>query len=113
MLRRGGCIVLACVLALAACAAPVRRQALEYRLVGYVVRDADPAHIAADKLTALNFAFAQIDDNGVVVLQRAADADYLARLRALKSRNPRLKLLISVGGWGADGFSEAALSEAS
>jgi len=103
---------LACagVLALAACAAPVTRSAPGYRLVGYVVREAEPAGIAAENLTALNFAFAQIDKSGAVVLERAADADYLTRLRVLKSRNPRLQLLLSVGGWGADGFSDAALS---
>jgi len=113
-MRRFACgIALACSLALVACAAPGRRQAPEYRLVGYVVRDADPAQIAAENLTALNYAFAQIDKSGAVVLQHAEDADYLARLRALKARNPRLKLLLSVGGWGADGFSDAALSEAS
>ena len=106
-------LALACVLALAACAAPATRTAPDYRLVGYVVRDADPAHIAAEKLTALNFAFGEIDKNGAVVLQHAEDADYFARLHALKTRNPRLKLLLSVGGWGADGFSDAALSEGS
>lgn len=31
----------------------------------------------------------------------------------LKSRNPSLKILLSVGGWGADHFSDAALTESS
>jgi len=106
-------LALACLLALAACAAPATRTAPDYRLVGYVVRDAAPARIAAEKLTALNFAFAAIDKNGGVVLPHAEDADYLARLRELKSRNPRLKILLSIGGWGAEGFSDAAASAAS
>jgi len=113
MRRIARCIVLASALALAACAAPATREAADFRLVGYVVRDAEPARIAAEKLTALNFAFAEIDSNGAVVLQHVEDADYLARLHALKSRNPQLKILISVGGWGADGFSDAALSDES
>lgn len=99
---------LACVLALAACAAPGKRDAASYRLVGYVGRDAKAGSIAAEKLTALNFAFARIDA-GSVVLDPASSAA-LAQLIALKSRNPRLKILISVGGWGADGFSDAALT---
>lgn len=106
-------LALACVLALAACSAPATRQAPDYRLVGYVVREAEPAQIAAEKLTALNFAFATIAAHSEVVLQRAEDAEYLARLRALKSRNPRLRILLSIGGWGAEGFSDAASSEAS
>ena len=34
-------------------------------------------------------------------------------LLALKQQNPKLKVIISVGGWEADGFSDAALTEAS
>ena len=37
----------------------------------------------------------------------------LAHLRSLKAKNPRLKMLLSVGGWEAEGFSDAALSAAS
>jgi chitinase len=105
--------VLCAAFALAACAAPAQRKAADYRLVGYVTADAEPTHIAAEKISALDFAFAKIDANGEVALQRVEDADYLVRLRALKSRNPQLKILLSVGGWGADGFSDAALTGAS
>jgi len=111
MLRIALGIALACVLV--ACATRSTHEVADYRLVGYVIRDADPAHIAAEKLTTLNFAFAKIDERGEVALQSAEDANYLARLRALKTRNPRLKILISVGGWGAEGFSDAALSDQS
>jgi chitinase len=31
----------------------------------------------------------------------------------LKTKNPRLRILLSVGGWGADHFSDAALTDAS
>ena len=30
----------------------------------------------------------------------------------MKDRFPHLKVLVSVGGWGADGFSDAALTDA-
>jgi chitinase len=111
MLRIALGVALACVLV--ACAAPSPRETAQPRLVGYVVHNADPVHIAAEKLNALNFAFAGIDERGEVALQRAEDADYLAQLHALKARNPQLKILISVGGWGADGFSDSALSDES
>lgn len=105
-------LALAGMLALTACAAPVKPDAASYRLVGYVAGWEKLPRIDAQKLTALNYAFASIDANGKVALKPEADAQ-LAQLRALKSDNPQLRLLISVGGWGADGFSDAALSDAS
>lgn len=83
----------------------------------------DISTIPAEKLTHICYAFANVDD-GRVVLPRCAgpnandDALQLAeqqfvQLRNLKRRNPQLKLMISIGGWGADGFSDAALNEQS
>jgi chitinase len=96
------------LLALAASTSPQGR----YRLIGYVAGWETFPRIEAEKLTTINFAFAHIAD-GAVVLDQAGAADFLAKLRGLKSRNPKLKILVSVGGWGADGFSDAALTEAS
>lgn len=59
------------------------------------------------KLTHINYAFAIIS-NGLVV------GDSLKKvcwIKEFKRRNPALKALISIGGWGADGFSDAALTE--
>jgi len=98
----------ACVLALAACAAPAKRDTATFRLVGYVGHEAQAQRIAVEKLGALNYAFAHVDA-GRVTLDPAAPAQ-LARLVALKSRNRHLKILLSIGGWGADGFSDAALT---
>lgn len=66
-----------------------------------------PNEIDALKLTHLNLAFAGIRD-GVIVnpLQRAQ----LKTMRRLKRRNPALQVLISIGGWGGPGFSDAALT---
>lgn len=78
-------------------------------LIGYVgtkdlgsVREAD-----ALSLNVINIAFALVE-NGDVVWEHPECKDALARLRSL---NPDLKILVSVGGWGAGGFSEAAFTE--
>jgi chitinase len=105
-------LALACALVLAACAAKMKPEAASYRLVGYVAGWEKLPRIDTQKITALNYAFASIDANGKIALKREADAQ-LAQLRPLKSGNPQLRILISVGGWGADGFSDAASSAAS
>ncbi|MDR7136061.1 chitinase [Lysobacter niastensis] len=67
--------------------------------------------IPADKLTHLFYAFARIEDGHCVV---GADADaHFAALKELKRQHPKLRTLISIGGWEAGGFSDAALSAAS
>lgn len=67
------------------------------------------ADITAEKLTHICYAFAT-NANGRVVLPDHAPAQ-LRSLLNLRSQHPHLKLLISVGGWQADGFSDAALTE--
>ena len=96
-----------------ACAELNARVATEYGLIGYVAGCEKFPAIAAEKLTAINFSFAHIDASGRVVLDQAGSAEFLGKLRALKSRHPNLKILVSVGGWGADGFSDAAASATS
>jgi chitinase len=83
------------------------------RVIAYVAGWSMPPHIAAEKLTHINFAFARIDREGRAVFEDAGLARALESLVALKSRNPRLKVIISIGGWEADGFSDAALTDAS
>lgn len=59
----------------------------------------------------LIFAFATIQDGRAVLSPRAAQR--LAAIIALKQRDPTLRVEISIGGWGAGGFSEAARTDAS
>jgi chitinase len=82
------------------------------RVVAYIQGGTIPAVIHAEKLTHLNYSFAHIDAGRALLDLPGAAAD-LARLRALKRQNPRLKVLVSVGGWLADGFSDAALTDSS
>jgi chitinase len=84
----------------------------EMRIVAYVTGWETPPAIDAAKLTHINYAFGKID-GGKVVFPHAGVAHNLAHLRSLKAKNPRLKVLLSVGGWEAEGFSDAALTAAS
>src|SRR6058998_3900200 len=81
----------------------------QYRIVAYVHRRADMYRIGAEKLTHINYAFGLVNENGEVVLSREAPAHF-SQLQALKAKNPRLKVILSVGGWGADNFSDAAFN---
>ena len=81
-----------------------------YRIIGYVMGRADIHRMGVDRLTHINYAFAHINESGEVFLPYPNASTRLAQLQALKAKNPRLKILVSVGGWGADGFSDAALN---
>ena len=86
----------------------------EYRVIAYAGGNMDYWRMGAEKLTHINYAFALVNDDGEIYFRNEArSAAHLAQLQALKAKNPDLKLLVSVGGWGADGFSDAALTEES
>jgi chitinase len=82
------------------------------RIVAYVTGWESPPDIDPGKLTHINYAFGKIE-GGKVVLPHPGVPFHLAHLRALKAKNPQLKVLLSVGGWEAEGFSDAAQSAAS
>lgn len=69
------------------------------------------SHIPADRLTHLFYAFSTIEA-GRCTVGAEAPANFAA-LAELKKAHPHLRTLISIGGWGAGGFSDAALTEAS
>jgi chitinase len=81
-----------------------------YRVVGYVTQWNPVENDQLPMINTLIFAFAEIKHGHVVLAPEAA-----ARLReivALKAIDPRLRVEISIGGWGAGGFSEAASTPA-
>lgn len=80
----------------------------QVQIVGYVAGWEPYAHIDTQNLTAVNFAFAHIEDGEAVLDRKNLDA--LENLRLLRINSHWLRVLISIGGWGADGFSDAALS---
>ena len=77
-----------------------------YKADGYPI-----AQVPADKLTHLFYAFAHIED-GKCTVAPEAQAQFVA-LADLKRQHSKLRTLISIGGWEADGFSNAALARAS
>ena len=84
-----------------------------YRIVAYVAGGSTPAVMHLEKVTHVNFAFAQITPSGRAALADGGVEANLSRLVGLKTANPRLKVIISIGGWMAEGFSDAALTDAS
>jgi chitinase len=73
----------------------------------------DPAELAVDKLTHINYAFANVTD-GKVVEGFARDADNFKVLAGMRQKHPHLKVLVSVGGWTwSKAFSDVALTAAS
>jgi chitinase len=105
------------------------------RVVGYLAswgvrsKGTAIARLPAAELTHIFYAFAEIAPDGSVTLaNRCLDAGACGRgetlpekplgnfgeLQRLKRRYPRLKLAISIGGWGGSArFSDAALTDAS
>ena len=76
------------------------------RIIGYV-NTADLNHMREEDvraLTVINIAFGLIRD-GEVVWDAKDARDGIVSIR---KSNPELKIVFSVGGWGADGFSQAA-----
>ncbi len=104
----------AIVLSLLLCA--VATQSWSQEIIAYVfVKDRvlQPDEIDASKLTRINYAFANIV-GGQMVEGFADDRDNFQILNSLKNRNPRLKVLVSVGGWTwSGGFSDMALTRES
>ncbi|WP_311719402.1 glycoside hydrolase family 18 protein [Tunturibacter empetritectus] len=70
-----------------------------------------PGEVSAEKLTRINYAFADLQ-NGKIVEGFAHDAENFAALNALKHANPSLTVLVSIGGWAWSGnFSDMALTK--
>lgn len=65
--------------------------------------------IPLEKLTHIIFSFSHIVD-GEMKFSNPENKENLKQLIAQKSRNPKIKIMIACGGWGADGFSDMANS---
>jgi chitinase len=91
------------------------RTPVKLEVTGYVFARGNallPGQVDGKYLTRINYAFANIKD-GRMVLGAAADAQNFALLTALRNANPRLTVLVSVGGWlWSQNFSDMALTAA-
>lgn len=87
-------------------------ESAKYKVIAYAMGRTDFSRIHPEKLTHINYAFGLVNTNGEAYIRSNAPA-HLAQLQALKARNPNLKIILSVGGWGADNFSDAALNDES
>ncbi len=69
---------------------------------GLILRDSD-----AEKLDQLNYSFA------LVVNGRVSGAHWrsIGTFTSYIAQHPHIRPVLSIGGWGADGFSQAAASE--
>ena len=62
--------------------------------------------IAAEKLTIINYAFANIQ--GLTIVR---DLKKIHLINELKAEHPHLRSCISIGGWSADGFSDGVATK--
>lgn len=113
---------------------PNAKPATGKQVVGYFAewgiygRQYNIADVPADKLTVLNYAFAQIKNGEVSIYDSYAATDKafpgdtwdqplrgnFNQIAKLKAAHPNLKVVISVGGWTLSSpFSDAALTDAS
>lgn len=114
---------LACAAAMIGCTTvpqrvtpPAAGSAAPRRIVAYVFPRAnttDLTWIGAEKLTHINYAFGRVTPEGELTLLQPDAPAFLAQIQSLKAKNPALRIILSVGGWGADHFSDAALTEES
>lgn len=89
-----------------------------YHIIGYVAgwKPIKPKRIPAEKLTHINYAFANVENGVIAHIEGRSESDRLnfIVLNSLKTRNPDLKILVSIGGWThSKGFSDAVLTEES
>lgn len=95
---------------LTATVAAMARPPAPYRVVGYDTVGHGVGDMDVNKVDVLIFAFAKLKDGRVTLTPAAATR--LRQLTDLKQAHPRLQVMVSVGGWGAGGFSGAAATAA-
>lgn len=97
----------------ASCFAAGARTASEKAVVAYVFPQNNilqPGQIDSQRLTRINYAFANIA-NGRIVTGFDHDAENFSYFESLKKENPSLTVLVSVGGWlWSTNFSDISLT---
>lgn len=70
----------------------------------------NPENVDPQFLDAVIYAFVEINPDGTL---NVPTPSYLNQLVNLRVEKPDLKVIAAIGGWGADGFSDAALTPTS
>lgn len=87
-----------------------------HQIIGYLAgwSNISLEDVNMKKMTILNYAFANIHNNKIV-FEYPYDKEKITLLRDIRDRkNPNLKILVSLGGWGwSDHFSDMALTSQS
>jgi len=76
-------------------------------------KDYKPEEVPVEKLTHIIYSFTNVIEGEMKFRNPEAAGPKLEALVKQKERNPNLKVMIACGGWGADGFSDMALTEES
>jgi chitinase len=88
----------------------------KYIVIGYVSGSnkglIDTTLVDPNKLSIINYAFVNVQNNRATLANRSKDSANFSYLISLKKRNPELKVIISIGGWGGShNFSDAVLTD--
>ncbi|MBC5996344.1 chitinase [Romboutsia ilealis] len=67
----------------------------------------NPKNVDPRFLDAVIYAFVEINPDGTLLVPTPRYLDYLV---SLKESKPSLKVIAAIGGWGAEGFSDASLT---
>ena len=70
----------------------------------------NPQNVDAQLLDVVIYAFVEINQDGTLYVPSPT---YLRQLVQLKLEKPELQVIAAIGGWGTDGFSDAAATPAS
>lgn len=82
---------------------------MKHYVLGYAMNPALPLFTQEDltRLTHINLAFGLIKD-GLLDMSQLTHIDLIGQFRQW---NPDIRIVLSVGGWGAGGFSKMAMTE--
>ena len=110
--------IVTCVIFILSGAYSSSAQKIKPVIIGYVggFREniIEPSSIAANGLSHINYAFVDIQDNRAWLHNEKTDTVNFRKLNELKTINPNLKILISIGGWSwSKHFSDAVLTDTS